>query len=66
MDPDQIIHLYQKPADLDQQCFQKRINLCSAGQGLNFSFWFHPWRIDRIRLCQYHDIDIVLKRMEGV
>ena len=27
--------LRQKPADLDLQCFQNRINLDSAGQGLN-------------------------------
>ena len=27
----------QKPADVDLQCFRKRINLVSAGQGLNLS-----------------------------
>ena len=31
----QISWLHQKPADLDLQCFQKRINSGSAGQGLN-------------------------------
>ena len=31
VDPD-IRWLHQKPADLDPQCFQKRINLGSAGQ----------------------------------
>ena len=29
MDPDQM-----KPADLDLQCFLKRINLVSSGEGL--------------------------------
>ena len=31
------IVLLQKPADLDLQCFQKRINPGSAGQGLTFA-----------------------------
>ena len=29
-----ISWLLMKPADLDLQCFQNRIDLCSAGQGL--------------------------------
>ena len=29
-----ISWLHQEPADLDVQCFQKRINTGSAGQGL--------------------------------
>ena len=29
-----ISWLHQKPADLDQQCYQKRINPGSAGQAL--------------------------------
>ena len=33
MDPD-LRWLHQKPADLDLQCFMKRINTDSAGQGL--------------------------------
>ena len=32
MDPDQWLR--QKPADVDLQCFQKRLNLGPAGQGL--------------------------------
>ena len=28
--------LHQKPSDQNLQCFQKRINLCSAGEGLNY------------------------------
>ena len=36
VDPDQMAFrwLCQKPSDLDLQCFQKRINPGSAGQGL--------------------------------
>ena len=37
MDPDQTASEAAKPADLDLQCFQKRINLGSAGQGLRIS-----------------------------
>ena len=34
--------LRQKQDDLDLQCFQKSINLSSAGYGLMHSFWKHP------------------------
>ena len=39
MDP-QIRWLHQKPAYLDRQCFPKRINLGSAGQGLKLALLF--------------------------
>ena len=34
VDPDQMASSVTKPADLDPQCFQKRINPDSAGEGL--------------------------------
>ena len=38
-----IIWLHRKSADLDQQCFQKRINHCSAEQGLRLAkLYFQP------------------------
>ena len=49
-----ISWLRQKPADLDLQCFQKRINPGSAAQGFSFYFQVMPSKLIPVSIIESH------------
>ena len=50
--------LHQKPADLDLQCFKKRINLGSVGQAINWIRWLHRKPADLDLQCFQKKINL--------